>query len=790
MEHGSLREEDSEQLLSRLGGASPGPAAAALGAAGSGERKALIEEGRRRMEEFRRRVGGGATDGASAAAAICGLSPAPPSGAAAAICGLSPGAPFGAAPSNQAACGAEGARSPAASEARSPFAGACQAPASVESLTPVARGLREQLDKLKKDELDLAASEWSAMSARLASDAAAHESELCELRAESARQAEELSRQAEEARAQALDAERRVAAACKERDALRTQVRSLAGELEARAREAVDRLASGLSERDADAAEQRRVLEQELEQARGRERALEAEAAQQVQQAQQQAQTQLAQHAQQLQALDQRCAALEGAAEEWRARAFELREERDLALDEGAKLRGLLEDARRAHLADRQQRQAAAAAAAAAGERRAAQLEGELRAAQLALDKERGGVAFLEQRLRAAGEKAAAVELLRQREVAALARRAEPAEARAAELEGRLADRDAQLAAEERRRRGTEEALEAAHQRHAHELKEQARQMQDTISELRGMLERRSAHQLGTIEAIGQSDVHVLHAVARDIDELRQHQHQRIEPQPVTASAGAGGVSSARAIASASAAADAQLLRALAARVAALEGAEQARSLAYTERMHEQAATIHQLTVELEQHRLAFPTAEHLRERLNRSGMCEDAVEGDRSIELGRGDVGGDVGADVSADVGAEEHDEEDDDEGYSLDRDVEDEQGEEEEEAKERGSAEERASPTPCSDAALARATKTERELQRLRAALLSAQKHRAKAEDKSSFLQGEFTQLFVDLFSQEQAKAKDKLRRSKAKREHKPSSRATPVAKPAGSRKKTSWS
>jgi hypothetical protein len=747
------RETRSAEGLASGGGAALGgggaarqaclaaPLASAAAAAGSGDRKALIEEGRRRMEEFRRRASG--IEGASAAASICGLSPAR------------------LAPSNDAACAAESARSPearpAVEEARSPFAGACQAPASVENLTPVARGLREQLDKLKKDELDLAASEWSAMSARLANDAAAHESEMSELRAESARQAEELSLRAEEARAQAVEAERRVAAVSKERDALRSQVRALAGELEARAREAVDRLASGLSERDADAAEQRRALEQhqaELEesltQALAREQALEAAAAQQ-------SQARLLQEQQQL-ALEQRCAALEGAVGEWRARAFELREERDLALDEGSKLRGLLEDARRAHLADRQQRQAAAAAAAAVGERRNAQLEGELRAALLALDKERGGVAFLEQRLRAAGDKAAAAELARQHEAAALARRAEPAEARASELEARLKDRDAQLAAEERRRRGAEEALEAAHQRHAVELDAQARQMDGTISDLRSMLARRAAHELGAIESMGHREMDMLHAVQRDINELRQH--ERIELQPSTGSASAGASTSAGADADADA--DADLLRALAARVAALESAEQARSSASTQRMHEQAATIHQLTVELEQHRLAFPNAEHLRERLNRSGMCEDTVEGDRGIELG--------GAGGVAD------------EDYSVDRDV-------EEEAKERGSAEERSSASPSGDAADTRAGPAERELDRLRAALLSAQKHRAQAENKATFLQSDFTQLFVDFFGQEHAKAKDKLRRSKAKQQHKPGSRSTLAAKPGSSRKTASW-
>ncbi|CAK9021831.1 Hypothetical protein (Fragment) [Durusdinium trenchii] len=167
------------------------------------------------------------------------------------------------------------------------------AAATATPFTPVARGFKNQLDKLKRDELDLAAAEWSEQRKSVAVMRQSYEQEIGVLEerlkgqmTENQDLIAEVGNEKEEARRAAAKADQlRDRLDCMTTDldkeralttSLRSKVQELASELEERARDSVTRLASSQSAHDADAA----MLKNQLNTQAERIAALQAEKAQ------------------------------------------------------------------------------------------------------------------------------------------------------------------------------------------------------------------------------------------------------------------------------------------------------------------------------------------------------------------------------------------------------------------------------------------------------------------------------------------------------------------------------
>mmetsp|Transcript_21390 Transcript_21390/g.34843 ORF Transcript_21390/g.34843 Transcript_21390/m.34843 type:complete len:666 (+) Transcript_21390:99-2096(+) len=181
-------------------------------------RRALIEQGRKRMEEFR----------------------------------------------NRSASKEQGDAS-----ANISFEGKDERVEAMVPFTPVAKGLKSQLDKLKRDELDLAASEWSEQRTRMSDMRKAYEEDIeklekqleqereksCVLEKENAIAVSKFQSEEMESRSLAQrvqHANELVEAEREENRQLRVKVKTLASDLEERARDTVNRLANKESELTSD----------------------------------------------------------------------------------------------------------------------------------------------------------------------------------------------------------------------------------------------------------------------------------------------------------------------------------------------------------------------------------------------------------------------------------------------------------------------------------------------------------------------------------------------------------
>ncbi|GBG24254.1 Laminin subunit alpha-2 [Hondaea fermentalgiana] len=246
-------------------------------------RRALIEEGRKRMEEFRKRSAtparstrhtSGSSIGSETSHSLHSRDLSPEL--------LSPE------PSPSAA-----RRHPAATAAAQ--AARANPPTQPVPFTPVAQGFKSQLDKLKRDELDLAAAEWSEQRNRVSDMRREYEEELADMQKvvddarEETQQAQQrnlkLEKDAEQSRKElaslkqqleqfaatqradetaAEELRTRIATQQKEMSSLRERVQAQAAELELRARETVSRLASNESEHEADMCALNDQLEEQI----------------------------------------------------------------------------------------------------------------------------------------------------------------------------------------------------------------------------------------------------------------------------------------------------------------------------------------------------------------------------------------------------------------------------------------------------------------------------------------------------------------------------------------------